>query len=117
MRRKNCLLYPGACSLEYQSLMQIVLECLFNWDSKNQKGRDGIVGIVEAFCRADEEQGRGSLHSHWLIWIARINRLRKMMLSADKAERQAAIDSFVKYVNKAMSAKYRSTNHLSAKRL
>ena len=66
--------YPGACSLEFQSIMQILTECLLRWDTKTQtaKGK-GILGIVIAFVGADEEQGRKTLHRHWQIWVKEIN--------------------------------------------
>ena len=47
--------YPGYCSLNYQSAMQIVLHCLFGWDPKKKRGSKAIVETLEAFCRADEE--------------------------------------------------------------
>ncbi len=51
--------YPGACSLEFQSVMQILMKWLLRWDTKTQtsKGK-GILGTVIAFAGADEEQGR-----------------------------------------------------------
>ena len=57
--RKNARIsYPGACSLEFQSVMQILTECLLRWDTETQtaKGK-GILGTVIAFAGADEEQG------------------------------------------------------------
>jgi hypothetical protein len=56
--------YPGAYSLEFQSVMQIWTECLLKWDIKRQtsKGK-GILGTVLAFAGGDkEEQGRKTLH-------------------------------------------------------
>ena len=55
--------YPWACSLEFQSVMQILMDCLLRWDTKTQtaKGK-GIWGTVIAFAGADEEQGRKTLH-------------------------------------------------------
>ena len=57
LRKRNRKTFPGACSLEYESAMQITLECLFGWDPTNQMGKRGILGVLEAFCRASEEQG------------------------------------------------------------
>ena len=55
---------------EFQSVMQILTECLLRWDTKTQtaKGK-GILGTVVAFAGADEEQGRKTLHQHWQIWV------------------------------------------------
>ena len=64
LQKKNRLEYPGACSLEFQSLMQILIESLFNWDATNQKSKGpGIVGTVIAYAPADEEQGR----KHYIV--------------------------------------------------
>ena len=48
--------------------MQIVLECLLQWDSKTQRAMGkGVIGTVLAVAPADEEQARTTLHSHWQI--------------------------------------------------
>ncbi len=54
---------PGACSLEFQSVMQILTECLLRWDNKTRasKGK-GILGTVKAFTATNEEQARKTLH-------------------------------------------------------
>ncbi len=50
--------YPGACSLELQSVMQILTKCMLRWDTKTQSSKGkGILGTVLAFSGADEEQG------------------------------------------------------------
>ncbi len=59
LRRDTRLKYPGACSLEFQSVMQILTKCMVRWDTKTQSSRGkGILGTVLAFFGADEEQGR-----------------------------------------------------------
>jgi hypothetical protein len=58
--RLNC---PGAYSLEFQSVMQIQMECMLRWDimKKTTRGKR-IFGTVVAFSAADEEQGRKTLN-------------------------------------------------------
>ena len=74
IRKETRLKYPGACSLEFQSVMDIFTSCLLKWDinTRTSTGR-GILGIVRAFFAADEEQGRKTLHRHWQIWIKEMN--------------------------------------------
>ncbi len=62
--RKNARLNnPGAYSLEFQSIMQILTECILKWDIKSKSStRKGILGTVRAFAGANEEQGRKTLH-------------------------------------------------------
>jgi hypothetical protein len=62
IRKKTRLMYPGACSLEYQSIVQIALKILFGWDSVNQKGLDGIIGQLLAYAIAHEEQGVNTIY-------------------------------------------------------
>ena len=64
MRHATRTKYPGSCSLNYQAAMQSVCT-LLGWDftGKKQK-KTGIFGKCFAFVRADEEQGRHTLHGH-----------------------------------------------------
>ena len=103
LRKKQRTARPGACSMEYQNAMDIVLRCLLGWDSKKQSGRCGIFGMVEAWIRADEEQGRLTLHGHWLIWIRGFNRLRSLMQDRDRETRKAATRKYIDYINSIMS--------------
>jgi hypothetical protein len=47
LRKDARLKNPGACPLEFQSVMQILTECLLRWDIKTRtsKGK-GILGTV-----------------------------------------------------------------------
>ena len=43
--------YPSACSLEIQSIMKILTECLLRWDTKTQTATGkGILATVIAFA-------------------------------------------------------------------
>ena len=43
--------YPGACSLEFQSVTQILTECLLRWDTKTQTAkRKGNIGHSDSIC-------------------------------------------------------------------
>ena len=58
------------CSHEFQSVMQILTECMLKWDikSKSSTGK-GILETVQAFAGA----GHKTLHRHWQIWVEDIN--------------------------------------------
>ena len=98
--------YPGACSLAYQHLIQIVIEVLLGWDPKTHTGTKGVFGTLEAWTRADEEQGRKSLHSHWQLWIKGINGYRTHFYHKDDAVKSKARKIFLGYVDKVMTATY-----------
>ena len=84
--------------------MEIALKCLFGWDPGRQRGKRGLFGIIEAFCCADEEQGRGSLHSHMLVFVKNFGHLRRLLFASDEKTRALARASYIKYVNSVMSA-------------
>ena len=49
---------------------------MFNWDSKTQTSKGvGIFGELLAWCLATEEQGRKSLHGHYLVFIKNWNQI------------------------------------------
>ncbi len=91
--RKNARLKnPGACSIEFQSAMQILTECMLKWDikSKSSTGK-GILGTVQAFAGANEEQGRKTLHRHWQIWVEDMNQsLQNALFDKDNNTRNKA---------------------------
>ncbi len=90
LRRDTRIKYPGACSLEFQSVMQILTKCMLRWDTKTQscKGK-GILGTVLAFTGADEEQGRKTLHQHWQIWVQELNQtLRDCIFDTDATKKK-----------------------------
>ena len=57
IRRDTRINYPGACIIEYKSIVQIVLKVLFGWDSEKQQGNKGFFGNHISFAVAHEEQG------------------------------------------------------------
>jgi hypothetical protein len=82
--------YPGACSLEFQSVMQVLTKCMLRWDTKTQssKGKE-ILGAVLAFSGADQEQGLKTLHQHWKIWVQELNQtLQDCLFDTDATKRK-----------------------------
>ena len=90
LQRDLRMKYPGACSLEFQSVMQILTKCMLRWDTKTQSSKGkGILGAVLAFSVADEEQGRKTLHQHWQIWVQELNQtLRDCLFDTDATKRK-----------------------------
>jgi hypothetical protein len=62
LRKGEKLNNPGAYSLKFQSVMQILTERVLKWDTKTKTSTGkGILGTVRAFAGADEEQGQKTL--------------------------------------------------------
>jgi hypothetical protein len=96
LRKDARLNNPGACSLEFQSGLQILTECMLKWDTKTKTltGK-GILSTVQAFASADEEQGQKTLHQHWQTWVEEINQtLRNALFDNDNKTRNKAQQTF-----------------------
>lgn len=105
--------------MDYENIMQILIEDLFQWDTKHQRAKGkGVLGTVISFGPADEEQGRGTLHSHWQIWIKEMNRdLRDLLFFKYKEDqyktreernkkRVEARCKFYNLINQLLQSKY-----------
>ena len=58
------------CAEEYDRIIELVIKHLFNWDAeKHRSNGPGLFAEVLAWCLANEEQGRKSLHGHFLLFI------------------------------------------------
>lgn len=102
------LKYPGACSLEYQNVIEIFITCLLKWNREKQKSDGpGILGNVIAFAPAHEEQARYTLHSHWQIWVEELSgSKREGLFDVDPVKREQNRKEFYKYVDSVMKASY-----------
>lgn len=71
LERQNCRsTYPGLCAEEYDRIVTLVIEHLFQWDPSTHKAKGvGICGELQAWCLATEEQGRKTLHGHFLLFL------------------------------------------------
>ena len=68
--------HPGLCAEEYHRIVNLVIKHLFNWDMENQKSNGmGLFAEIDAFCLATEEQGRKTLHGHFLIFVKNWNQV------------------------------------------
>jgi len=70
IRKDARLNHPGLCAEDYECIVALVIKHLFNWDIDKQKSNGaGLFAEILAFCLATEEQGRKSLHSHFLLFV------------------------------------------------
>ena len=67
--------------------MKTIIEKVIGWDLKNKRpnmNKPGLFGIPEAFTHTTEEQGRRSLHGHFLIWIKGNDKINESLYSTNK---------------------------------
>jgi len=106
-RSKLRLDNPGACAREYNSIMQIIMECLIGWNFKLKKQTSlRIFGKVFGWCDTTEEQARITLHSHILLFIALFDALIIFLWSNCEKVREEAQKELVEFLKKTMSSAY-----------
>ena len=71
--------YPGVCVLEYESIIQVVINILIGWNDKTKIGANGIFGVPLAYADCCAEQARYTLHSHISVWIKYFNEVRNLL--------------------------------------
>ena len=62
---------PVAQYFWYSRLMKVFEEVILGFDRKTGRctKKGGVFGRVKAFCGCTEDQQRGTLHEHMLIWV------------------------------------------------
>jgi hypothetical protein len=63
--------YPGFAELEFEIAMDIVITDVFGWNREGGYSNvdGGLFGKLHSWFFAVEEQGRKTLHGHFLIWV------------------------------------------------
>jgi hypothetical protein len=62
--------FPGLCAVEYQRIVTNVIRNVFNWNVETQKSDGiGLFGTILGYALATEEQGRKTLHGHFLLFV------------------------------------------------
>ena len=69
---------------------------MLKWDTKTKTSiGKGIIGTVQAFVGANEEQNWKTLHRHWQIWVEELNQiLRNALFDKDHETRKMAQINF-----------------------
>ena len=107
IRSKNRKQFPGASALEFYSLIQIVIECLFQWDMNDHESKGkGIFGTTEAYGGAIEEQGRATFHINFLIWVLSLQQLLHKLFNNDGSVNEENRNKLKTYIKKIMIASH-----------
>ncbi|KAG7369262.1 helitron helicase-like protein [Nitzschia inconspicua] len=88
--------HPGLCAIDFENVIGITVEHILGWDlNKNiNKPGYGFFGDLDGWTYAVEEQGRKTLHAHFLLWIKGWGKLRSGLGTANGHE------EYVKQVSK-----------------
>jgi hypothetical protein len=65
------------------------------------------VGTARAFAPGDEEQGRGTLHSHWQVFIEELtNEVRSALFEGNNADKEEAKQKIIHHTDQVMNSSY-----------
>ena len=88
------LQYPGISAMYYEAVLEIVIRDVIGWDLNTEAPtrQPGLFGTPLAFSCATEEQGRKSLHGHFIIWLKdHHNVIRNIMRQEDDTDKRKVI--------------------------
>ncbi|MGL5936717.1 MAG: hypothetical protein ACRCZI_13975, partial [Cetobacterium sp.] len=91
--------YPGLCALNFEYLLDIVLDKLVG----DNPSKQGIFGIMEAFGLATEEQGRKTLHAHILVFVKGWNRILRDLQSNTPRVKKRAGREVIQFTDSVLS--------------
>ena len=86
LRKTIRIKFPGICALFFERALDIVIKEVIGWDDNLNGPREspGAFGTPLAYIAAVEEQGRGTLHAHIIIWIKDMNEITELLHSPDR---------------------------------
>ena len=100
------LKYPGICALNFELMLDIIIEEVIGWDVRAHQPREdyeGLFGTPLAFTASIEEQGRTTLHAHMQVWVKHFSELREALHSTDTLEATLAKDEIEKTMDSVAS--------------
>ncbi|KAG7362094.1 hypothetical protein IV203_025760 [Nitzschia inconspicua] len=80
---------PGFCSVDFENVIAIVVEHILGWDCKEHANKPsyGFFGDLDGWTYAVEEQGRKTLHAHFLLWVKGWNKLSQNLGTVKDCQR------------------------------
>ena len=79
--------YPGIAALNFEALLSILMEEVLCWDMEANEpidGKKGLFGKLRAVAFAVEEQGRKTLHIHFILWVNGYKELQDGLFFGDE---------------------------------
>lgn len=99
--------YPGLCAFDFNQITELLIEHILGWDAETHasKADGGMFGRLNTYTCAVEEQGRKTLHGHWILWVQEWSDLMKRLHSSNMNTRDSAVRDLTKYIDSIMSTK------------
>ena len=107
-RRELRINFPGLASMNFELLLEILMEEVVGWDMSKNCATDhmGAFGKPYAVSFAVEEQGQMTLHGHMTIWITGFKKLQNDFFFKDGIAKQNAARILCRYHDHITSTKF-----------
>ena len=99
--------FPGLCAFDFQQITELLFAHILGWDEATQKSKPGggAFGILEAWSDSIEEQGRKTLHGHFILWVRGWSSLLLGLRSDNVSCRNSAVTKLRNYIDVVLSTK------------
>lgn len=88
---------PVACALFFDHVVNLFIKHICGWSSEDGEIQRGLFGVPGAYYGTVEEQGRKTLHLHFLLWIKGqlpLHVVRERLMSED-SEFQRELSEYI----------------------
>ena len=99
--------YPGLCAFDFQQISELFFAHILGWDEETQQSKPGggAFGILDAWSDSVEEQGRKTLHGHYILWVRGWLGLLLDLRSDSHSIRNNAAAQLRDYIDKVLTTK------------
>ena len=99
--------FPGLCAFNFDQITALLIEHVLGWnqDTQEPKPEGGAFGVLNAWSDSVEEQGRKTLHGHWILWVWEWSSLLKQLRSETLLTRKVAAKELKEYIDVVLSTK------------
>ena len=93
--------YPGLCAFDYDQITELLIYHILGWDQTEQQPKPGggAFGVLDAWSHSIEEQGRKTLHGHYILWVREWSKLLLELRSDDLPTRETAAGQLSQYID------------------
>ena len=102
-----CQEYPGLCAFDFYQITELLIYHILGWNESAQQPRPegGAFGVLDTWSHSIEEQGRKTLHRHYILWVWEWFPLLLGLRSNDLDIRDQSAKKLWKYIDTMLSTK------------
>ena len=105
--------YPGLCAFDFYQITELLVYHILGWNESRQQPRPegGAFGVLDAWSHSIEEQGRKTLHGHYILWVREWFPLLLGLWSDNSLIHDQSAKKLRKYIDTVLSTKLFAGSH------